>query len=68
MTNDFLQFSLKQGNDLITPRPEYNFPGLKEGDGWCLCVLRWKEAFEGGKAPLIKLIIEIKIIDNNIGL
>ena len=44
MTEEFLEFSRQQGNDLITPLPQYGFPGLKAGDRWCLCVLRWKEA------------------------
>ena len=51
VTQDFLDFSFARGNDLMTPRPDYDFPGLKEGDSWCLCVLRWKEAYEAGKAP-----------------
>lgn len=55
VTDQFLEFSRQQGNDLITPRPEYAFPGLKDGDCWCLCVLRWKEALEAGVAPRIKL-------------
>ncbi|KAL4431542.1 hypothetical protein ABPG74_017247 [Tetrahymena malaccensis] len=55
VTNDFLKFSKERGNDLITPVPEFNFPGLKHGDCWCVCVLRWKEAFEAGKAPYINL-------------
>lgn len=54
VTDDFLKFSLTRGNDLITPRPDYQFPGLKAGDTWCLCVLRWKEAFDAGCAPPIK--------------
>ena len=53
MTDDFLKFSRAQGNDLITPRPEYNFPGLKSGDRWCLCASRWVEAFEAGCPPQI---------------
>ena len=55
MTEDFLNFSQSRGNDLITPRPEFNFPGLKEGDCWCLCVLRWKEAFDHNVAPPVRL-------------
>jgi len=55
VTNDFLQFSLKRGNDLITPRPEYQFPGLIAGDQWCLCINRWIEALEANCAPMIKL-------------
>ena len=53
MTNEFLEYTKKKGNDLSTPRPMYNFPGLKEGDKWCLCALRWKEAYEDGVAPKI---------------
>lgn len=55
ITNEFLTFTKSKGNDLSTPIPVYNFPGLKEGDYWCLCVLRWKEALKAGKAPKIKL-------------
>lgn len=54
LTEDFLQFTQSRGNDLSTPRPEYQFPGLKAGDCWCLCALRWKEAYEAGVAPPIK--------------
>ena len=55
MTDAFLEFSAKQGNDLRTPMPAYNFPGLKAGDYWCLCLLRWLEAHEAGRAPNVKL-------------
>jgi uncharacterized protein len=55
MTEDFLAFSKIAGNDLSTPRPEFSFPGLKEGDCWCLCALRWQEAFESDMAPMVKL-------------
>jgi uncharacterized protein len=55
MSVAFLRFSLSRGNDLITPRPEFRFPGLKAGDRWCVCALRWKEAFEAGVAPLVDL-------------
>ena len=55
MTDEFLQFSKSRGNDLTTPLPQYHFPGLQAGDRWCLCVLRWKEAFEAGVAPKIVL-------------
>ena len=55
MTNEFLEFSRDSGNDLITPVPAFRFPGLKPGDRWCLCVKRWKEAFEAGIAPKIVL-------------
>lgn len=55
MTDEFLAFSKRRGNDLSTPRPEWSFPGLKEGDKWCLCVLRWKEALQAGMAPKVDL-------------
>ena len=55
VTDEFLEFSQMRGNDLSTPRPEFNFPGLKGGDKWCLCVLRWREALEAGCAPRIIL-------------
>ena len=55
MTEEFLNFSLIVGNDLSTPIPEFNFPGLKAGDKWCLCALRWQEAFENGYAPKVVL-------------
>ena len=55
VSQEFLDFSLRQGNDLITPRPEYRFQGLKAGDRWCLCALRWKQAFEAGVAPKVVL-------------
>jgi uncharacterized protein len=55
MTASFLEFSLQCGNDLITPRPEFDFPGLKPGDRWCLCAMRWQEAFEAGVAPPVLL-------------
>jgi uncharacterized protein len=50
MTTEFLDFSLRQGNDLVTPRPELDFPGLIAGDRWCVCVGRWKEALQAGVA------------------
>ena len=55
MTADFLEFSKARGNDLSTPVPMYQFPGLKPGDRWCLCAQRWHEAFEAGMAPRVKL-------------
>ena len=55
MTDNFLKFSKNIGNDLSTPRPEFGFEGLKSGDFWCLCALRWVEAFDAGKAPFVKL-------------
>ncbi|WP_339836210.1 DUF2237 domain-containing protein [uncultured Maribacter sp.] len=55
MTKEFLDYSKEQGNDLTTPMPEYNFPGLKAGDKWCLCALRWKQAADAGTAPPVVL-------------
>ncbi|MFN3408760.1 MAG: DUF2237 family protein [Limisphaerales bacterium] len=55
VTEEFLRFSLARGNDLITPRPEYQFPGLQPGDRWCLCVERWAEALRAGCAPPVIL-------------
>ncbi len=55
MTEEFLQFSRQAGNDLITPVPEFDFPGLKPGDRWCLCAARWKEAFAADVAPPVVL-------------
>lgn len=55
LTADFLQFSYTRGNDLITPRADFAFPGLRPGNRWCLCVNRWREAFEAGCAPPVVL-------------
>ena len=55
VTTEFLEFSKKKGNDLITPMPQYDFKGLKDGDRWCLCAARWKEAFEAKVAPPVIL-------------
>ena len=55
VTNAFLKYSLSKGNDLISPYPASGFPGLKEGDVWCLCAIRWKEALEAGFAPPVIL-------------
>ena len=54
-TDEFLAFSKSRGNDLSTPNPMYQFPGLAAGDRWCLCVERWKEALEAGMAPAVVL-------------
>jgi|SRR6185503_8175144 len=54
-TDEFLAFSKDAGNDLSTPRPEYAFPGLKEGDKWCLVAMRWQQALEAGMAPQVYL-------------
>lgn len=55
LTEEFLQFTKSNGNDLSTPVPEFNFPGLKPGDCWCLCASRWKEAMDAGVAPAVVL-------------
>lgn len=55
MTHEFLQFSRARGNDLLTPVPMFDFPGLKPGDRWCLCADRWQEALEAGFAPPVVL-------------
>lgn len=55
VTDAFLNFSKSRGNDLTTPLPLYDFPGLKDGDRWCLCVSRWREAHEAGFAPPVFL-------------
>lgn len=55
VTEVFLSFSKSAGNDLSTPHPQFNFPGLKEGDKWCLCAGRWVEAYKNGAAPKIHL-------------
>ena len=71
INDEFLDFSKSRGNDLSTPRPEFNFPGLKAGDSWCVCAERWKEAYQHGFAPKIFLkktnkktlsIIDIEIL------
>ena len=51
----FLEFSISKGNDLVTPRQEYGFKGLKNGDSWCLCAIRWEEARRAGCAPKVKI-------------
>lgn len=55
MTAEFLEFTRSRGNDLSTPMPYFQFPGLQAGDRWCLCALRWKEAYEAGHAPPVVL-------------
>jgi len=55
MTEEFLALTRRRGNDLSTPAPEHGFPGLKPGDRWCLCVMRWKEAMDAGEAPPVIL-------------
>src|SRR4030095_7420830 len=54
MTREFLEFARTQGNDLISPAPEYGFPGLKPGDRWCVCAGTWRQAYEAGvAAPVV---------------
>ncbi|WP_059001661.1 DUF2237 family protein [Leptolyngbya sp. NIES-2104] len=55
LTEEFLEFTKSRGNDLSTPMPLYDFPGLKPGDRWCLCAARWKEALDAGVAPPVVL-------------
>lgn len=55
VTDAFLDYTQSQGNDLRTPAPLFNFVGLKAGDRWCLCALRWKEALNAGVAPPVDL-------------
>jgi uncharacterized protein len=55
VTQEFLDFTRSRGNDLSTPMPMFNFPGLKPGDRWCLCASRWKEALDAGVAPGVVL-------------
>jgi hypothetical protein len=55
LTREFLEFSKSRGNDLSTPHPEFDFPGLKPGDHWCLCAARWREALEADAAPRVVL-------------
>lgn len=55
MTEDFLAYTKSAGNDLSTPMPQYQFPGLKPGDRWCLCATRWVQAYEAGVPPKVVL-------------
>ena len=55
VTDEFLEFSKSEGNDLTTPIPELDFSGLMHGDSWCLCADRWLEAYQNHKAPYVKL-------------
>lgn len=70
----FLKFSLDSGNDLITPRPELSFPGLKPGDRWCVCAARWLQAYHAGVPPKVNLaathekaldIIPLSVLEDN---
>jgi len=71
LSDDFLKFSQRMGNDLSTPHPEFNFPGLKAGDRWCLCATRWLQAYKAGAAPKVHMcsthfrtleVVDIKIL------
>jgi len=62
VNNEFLKFSFNQGNDLITPRPEFNFSGLKDGDRWCLCTDRWIESMKNNAAPKVILKSTNKLV------
>jgi uncharacterized protein (DUF2237 family) len=70
MTQEFLEFSVARGNDLVTPVPEFEFPGLKPGDRWCLCAARWQEALRGGVAPPVflaathELVLQVVSLDD----
>jgi len=55
VTAEFLAFSQMRGNDLMTPAPAFDFPGLRPGDRWCLCAARWQEALDAGVAPPVRL-------------
>ena len=64
VTEEFLAFSKQQGNDLSTPRPEYEFPGLKPGDRWCLCAARWYDAYRAGMAcPVVLAATHERALD-----
>ncbi|MCU6432743.1 DUF2237 domain-containing protein [Undibacterium sp. Jales W-56] len=72
VTASFLMYSKSRGNDLMTPRLEWNFPGLQPGDQWCLCANRWLEAMDDGVAPLVVLestnikmlqLVELEILE-----
>jgi len=68
VTKKFLEYSRDKGNDLITPRPELNFPGLKDGDKWCLCAARWLEAHNDNVAPPIIIRSTNKLVLDVIGI
>ncbi len=67
-TAEFLEFSKSCGNDLSTPVDDFGFPGLKPGDRWCLCALRWKEALEAGHAPRVVLTSTHEAVLNYVNL
>ena len=55
MTPEFLAHQAAVGNDLSTPRPQWNVPGLKPGDRWCVVAVRWLQAVEDGAAAPVVL-------------
>lgn len=64
VTEEFLAFSKEHGNDLSTPVPQWDFPGLQPGDQWCVCVERWKEAYEAGViAPVVLAATHISTLE-----
>ncbi len=71
LDDTFLEFSKRSGNDLTTPRPEFDFPGLQAGNRWCLCATRWLQAYKAGMAPKLYMrsthfrtmeVVDIKIL------
>tara|TARA_Y100001968_G_scaffold161244_1_gene147500 strand:- start:1406 stop:1798 length:393 start_codon:yes stop_codon:yes gene_type:complete len=68
MNTNFLNYSRSQGNDLITPMPEYSFEGLKPGDHWCVCLERWKQALQDGLAPYVVLESTNKVVLKSVSL
>ena len=68
MNTNFLNYSKSQGNDLITPMPEYSFEGLKPGDHWCVCLERWKQALQDGLAPDVVLESTNKVVLKSVSL
>lgn len=68
VTEEFLEFSKAQGNDLSTPMPMAGFMGLEPGDRWCLCAARWKEALDHGMAPQVNLAATHEIALNFVSL
>ena len=64
MTADFLEFSRARGNDLVTPRPEWLFPGLRPGDRWCVVAARWLQSHQAGRAaPVILAATHERVLD-----
>lgn len=64
MTSEFLQYQQRTGNDLLTPRPEFGFPGLRPGDRWCVVAARWLAAYnEGVAAPVVLAATHERALD-----